>query len=333
MLKAGLTLTLLGTLAFVLHCGGGDVSADPQSSKDAAANDSTDAATARDDAGNATTPAADAASDAASSSSGGAGSDGGGSGFTDYSVKGPHQTAHESSSTGNAACDKDVVRYHPTTAGSAVATVLMQHGFGGNVGDLEGVAEHLASWGFDVLAVTACTFSDHAKNGAALSALADRLEIPAPYFGGFSAGGLAGFLAAKQNARSAGYVGLDPVDANDLAKDAAPLTVPVRAVLTEPSQCNSSSNFVAVLSKQATGKAVRVVGASHYDSLGSSCAGLNLTCSAFCSPTGAGRHETSLAFTTAALLELSGDAAAGGYFTPGSAAYEAHLVGGSIEAL
>jgi pimeloyl-ACP methyl ester carboxylesterase len=331
MVRSVLSVTLLGALAFLFHCSSDPAVAD-DGKKDAAAQGDDDNTGDDDDdtvkdsgkSGN------DATSDATSSSSSSGGGDSGAA-FTDYSVKGPLEVASEESTTGNDDCDEAVVRYHPA-AGNAAATIVLEHGFLGNVGDLASVGEHLASWGFDVVAVTACTNSDHAVNGTALSALADKLQLPAPYFGGFSAGGLAGFLAAKQNTHAAGYVGLDPVDADDLGLNAAPLTVPVRAVFTEPDSFNSNGNFVAVLTKQANAKAVRVVGASHFDAVGSSCADLSLSCLAD-APTGEGRHETVLAFATAALLEISGtDATAAGYFTPGSAAYDAHIADGTIEA-
>lgn len=330
MLRNGLSLALLGGLAFLFHCSSDPAVTDDkqdgsvQGDDDNVGDDDDDVPSK--DGGS--TPGKDATSDATSSSSSGGGAD---AGFTDYSVAGPNEVESEESTTENDDCDEAVVRYRPAT-GNAVATIVLQHGFLGNVGDLAGVGEHLASWGFDVVAVTACTNSDHVANGAALSALADKLALPAPYFGGFSAGGLAGFLAAKQNARTAGYVGLDPVDASDLGLDAAPLTVPVRAVLMEPNSYNSSNNFIAVLNKQASARAVRVVGASHFDAVGSSCADLSLSCLAN-APTGEGRHETVLAFATAALIEITGtDATAAGYFTPGSQPYDQRLAGGVIEA-
>ena len=334
MLRTGLSLALFGGLAFLLHCSSdpaltdddkkdGSVQGDDDVADDAAPRTDAGPPPGRDAAPTDAAPS-DAAPDAPSTT------DAGGT-FTDYSVAGPNAVNSAESTTENVDCDKAVVRYRPAT-GNAAATIVLQHGFFGNVGDLASVGLHLASWGFDVVAVTACTNSDHVANGAALSALADKLDLPAPYFGGFSAGGLAGFLAAKQNTRAAGYVGLDPVDANDLGLDAAPLTVPVRAVLMERSGSNSSGNFVAVLAEQANARAVRVVGASHFDAVGSSCAGLSFGCFAS-APTGEGRHETVLAFATAALFEITGtDATAGGYFTPGAQPYDQRLADDVIEA-
>ena len=272
-----------------------------------------------------------------SSSSGTTSSSSGAPAGTDYSVKGPHETTTSSDTvTTDNGCEMAYARYKPAD-GNPAATVVLAHGFQGSIEDLTDVATHLSSWGFDVVAAPLCSDSffgtDHAKNGEALAQLAAKLAIAAPHFGGFSAGGLAGFLAAKRVPATVSYLGLDPVDANDLAKAAAPISATVRYILTEPSSCNTQNNFKAAFALQSAAKGVRVVGASHFDVVGGECGGAITDACSFCKQTTDARHEAIVAFATAALLESSGaDVTAGAYFTPGQPAYDSRLADGIISA-
>lgn len=255
-----------------------------------------------------------------------------GSAPSDYLGAGP---ADVTVTTGEAAlpngCELDYRRYLP--AGAVRARIVLAHGFRRSVEDMDAVATRFASWGFEVFSAPLCNQSltgvDHARNGTALVQLAASLTIEAPIYAGFSAGGLAAYLAASSSGR--GYLGLDPVDASSLAADAAPLAGTSRFVLTAPSSCNSNGNFVSIVNADPNARGVRVKGAAHFDVERASCGGTDFGCQ-LCGATGAGRHETILRFATAALAELTGDAAAAGFFDPAGATYQAALADGTIEA-
>jgi hypothetical protein len=62
-------------------------------------------------------------------------------------------------------------------------------------------------------------------------------------YAGFSAGGLAAYLAAGSDPRASAYLGLDAVDSGGLALARnADFRVPALFLMGEPSSCNAKNN-------------------------------------------------------------------------------------------
>ena len=81
-------------------------------------------------------------------------------------------------------------------------------------------------------------------------ALADRLNLDRIVYAGFSAGGLAAYLAALDDPAAVAYLGLDSVDSGDLAREAhRQLTVPALFLVGKPSMCNAHGNFSPVFER------------------------------------------------------------------------------------
>jgi pimeloyl-ACP methyl ester carboxylesterase len=127
---------------------------------------------------------------------------------------------------------------------------------------------------------------DHQRNGEAIAALGQALEPGGAIYAGFSAGGLAAWVAAANDPSALGYVGLDAVDNGGLAGMFADLDVPIRGVIAEPGQCNTNNNFLAVYDQTPGMPVIRVVDAEHFDFETDGCTPGDLGCS-FCAPNGA----------------------------------------------
>ena len=133
---------------------------------------------------------------------------------------------------------------------STAATVVLAHGFLRDLRSVRGWAAHLASHGVRTAVVSFCNATPfdgrHGRNAEDLTALA-RVVAPgdAPVvYAGFSAGGLAAYLAAASDPRAVAYLGLDAVDSGGLARSVAPIAVPALFLVAEPSRCNAGGNFV-----------------------------------------------------------------------------------------
>jgi pimeloyl-ACP methyl ester carboxylesterase len=218
-----------------------------------------------------------------------------------------------------------------------LATIVLAPGFTRPPSSMEPFARHLASWGFRVVTAPLCSNSpfgvDHAKNGEALAELADSLDLHDVIFSGFSAGGLAAFLAAARSERAAGYVGLDAVDWGDLAvKAASSFTKPAWFIVAEPSSCNADANFGPVLAALAEAPALRVTAASHVDVESGDCDVLGLACT-MCGAASPERHALFLLLATAAAMEIAEPTGpAEVWWTPGTPEHDALVATGVIEA-
>ena len=205
--------------------------------------------------------------------------------------------------------------YEPSTLASDTP-VFLAHGFMRSIDDMAEFAEHIASWGVKVYTVPLCTNSfsiNHQQNGEAIAVLGDALEPNGAVYAGFSAGGLASFVAATQASNAVGYVGLDAVDNADLGLGlVGSLDVPAMGSIAEPGQCNTNNNFLPVYDQIPGAPVMKIVGAQHFDFEAASCGGPgDLACS-FCAPAGPATHALALGMTTAAVLIMTG-ADAGGY--------------------
>ena len=224
---------------------------------DASIQGSQDAAGSVVDATQAGSSDASATPDAASAST------------TDFVEPGPHAVTVTTGSATVNGCDLGYSEFTPASAPHPSLLVL-GHGFQRSAAQMAGLAEHVASFGVRVVTPEYCHSSfldtDHQQNGLDAAALATQLaDGDAIVFAGHSAGGLAAVVAAAANEDSVAVLGLDAVDANDLASDtAASLTVPIFGIVGEPDSCNSNGNGLAMLSA-AMHYGVRIAGANHCD--------------------------------------------------------------------
>ena len=173
------------------------------------------------------------------------------------------------------------------------------------------------------------TNTNHPQNGEDLVTLAQALG-GSPIYVGYSAGGLASVLAASQDSSARGWLGLDPVDSEDLGLAVAG-AVPQLGLFSEPSSCNASSNGTAWFQG---GEALRITDANHCDFEGPT----DQLCTAFCASGSASpdplRQEIVWALSTAAVLGLDGnDAALSAWWTPGGEHYERFISDDRISSL
>jgi pimeloyl-ACP methyl ester carboxylesterase len=230
-------------------------------------------------------------------------------------------------------CDLDYEIYEPDTLDSEVP-VFLAHGFMRSIDDMAEVAEHIASWGVKVYAVPLCTNSfsiDHELNGQAIAALADALEPNAAVYAGFSAGGLAAFVAAAEASNTVAYVGLDAVDSNGIGLGVVgQLDAPARGSIAEPGQCNTNNNFLPVYDQIGAAPVIKIIGAQHFDFETAACGGGDFACS-FCAPAGPQTHSLALGMTTAGILiETGADLGGNSWWDPSGAYFQMFVDQGRI---
>jgi dienelactone hydrolase len=138
--------------------------------------------------------------------------------------------------------------YRPASKAKA-AMVIVVHGFSRHRQNMSGWGEHLAKEGFVAVVPDLPAWSDHVRNGRFISELRTHLiedklwktHIEPARIGllGFSAGGLSSLLSVADAPDQVIWVGLDPVDQDDLGARAAAVLKSRALVLTsEPSVCN-----------------------------------------------------------------------------------------------
>lgn len=154
--------------------------------------------------------------------------------------------------------------------------VVIGHGFFRSQYRQKEMAKHFASWGIWTATMDFCNSrpwnGHHDRNGADMVLLTNELKAEKVIYTGFSAGGLAAFIAASLDERTQAYLGLDMVDNFDKAIKAAPkIKAPVFGLVAESSACNAKNNGLAAyleFNKQntpETSQLLRVHGASHCD--------------------------------------------------------------------
>lgn len=263
--------------------------------------------------------------------------DGDGDGdLPDFEQPGPFGVSSQTGSmTTTNGCDLDFEIFTPATSLSD-ATVFMAHGFMRSVPDQGPMASHAASFGVTVVTVSLCTNGfvgvDHQRNGEAIAQLGQAMFTGDRVYTGFSAGGLAAFVAAATDPGATGFVGLDPVDNGTIGADAAVgFSVPILAAIAEPGQCNTNNNFVPVFATLDGSRVVRVVGAGHFDYEQETCAGLE--CS-FCAPVGGMVHSMARGMVASGIGIASGAyPGATAWWYAGNEPYNTHQAAGRIEAV
>lgn len=248
---------------------------------------------------------------------------------TDYAADGPWGV---SSSAGaieaSSGCTLDYTRYVPAD-GARGPLVVLAHGFQRNQTHMAELAAHLATWGFEVVTPNLCHSvpGNNSPMGDAgdMNDLAEAMGADSVIYMGHSAGGLRSVLAGDLDPQTVAIVGLDAVDVNDIALDAAPgVSVPVQALVGEPSSCNADNNFIPVYQATPDVTALRVTGADHCDFEGPT----DALCTSFCQNDAAPFDDGTLRntiwglATSAALWQGGVEPAAQGWWEEAGAPYQ-----------
>lgn len=197
-------------------------------------------------------------------------------------------------------CQAAVERYLPQGDAPAATTPLVfAHGFLRDVAHHREHARHIASWGVPVYLVGHCSggwtrrFEGVAGGGAGVLAgfmrqVADFSGAQAVVYGGFSAGGRASRLAALDDTRTVGWLGLDPVDR--LAREPGSVPFPMYALFAPAQGCNAQQMGRGLTRASAQGRALEVLGSTHCHFESPS----NLLCAAACGEPGDGERNAEL---------------------------------------
>jgi len=157
--------------------------------------------------------------------------------------------------------------YRPAEVRTDVFVVL-GHGFGSNLSWMRGWAERWASFGVPTAVLSFCNSTPfdgrHDRNAEDMAALARTLHEGPVMYAGFSAGGLAAYLASARDPRASAYLGLDAVDNRDQALAARErLRVPALFLAGEPGACNAKNNMLPAVPSREGVRALRVRNAQH----------------------------------------------------------------------
>lgn len=168
---------------------------------------------------------------------------------------------------GEFGCSVAFETYRPDQHRSDVM-VFLAHGFMRDLDSMRGWAAHWASYGVPVTVMSLCNSSwfagHHDRNAIDMVTLADALHTGPVLYAGFSAGGLAAYLAAASDRRTGAYLGLDTVENSGLAQNAArELSYPVLFLLAEPSSCNDDNNILDALTDVSGYSALRIRNTTH----------------------------------------------------------------------
>jgi pimeloyl-ACP methyl ester carboxylesterase len=160
---------------------------------------------------------------------------------------------------------------NPRPPGAPAPLVVLGHGFMRDLSSMRGWAREWATRGTRTIVISFCNSSwfdgAHERNARDMIATARHIEPgDAPIlYAGFSAGGLSALLAASQDERAVGYLGLDPVDSGGLAASVERLRMPALFLYGEPASCNAENNMIPAMPETARRLALRIPYASHCD--------------------------------------------------------------------
>ena len=196
----------------------------------------------------------------------------------DFVYRGPYEVFKEDRTANVTNCaGMSFAVYSPAGVVNPPVTVL-GHGFARGPETMSGWADHLASWGVEVLLPTLCHYNilagvDHEMNGQNMIELAQHHTTEEVAYAGHSAGGLAAIIAASLDENSLGVLGLDATDTEgapgvpdfigqQYADSVAGTGFSVRG---EPSSCNSNSNGLALFDMMNEAYVVKIDQADHCD--------------------------------------------------------------------
>tara|TARA_B100000700_G_scaffold247491_1_gene276950 strand:- start:31700 stop:32686 length:987 start_codon:yes stop_codon:yes gene_type:complete len=197
--------------------------------------------------------------------------------ITDFLQSGPFSVTVDSHTASVTDCPSMVYSvYSPGVSDPPV--VVLGHGFARGSGVMTGWAEHLSSWGAEVLLPTLCHYNiwlgvDHEMNGWNMVELASLHGSASTVYAGHSAGGLAAIIAASQDKNAAGVLGLDTTDTEDIPgvddhigqSHAGSVSCPAFLIAGEPSTCNAENNGIDLFRMMSDYRSVRVASSDHCD--------------------------------------------------------------------
>ncbi|QIK37697.1 alpha/beta hydrolase [Caldichromatium japonicum] len=168
-----------------------------------------------------------------------------------------------------AGCPLAYVWYRPSVR-SSQALVVLAHGFLRRKERLADLAQTFAAAGIETVAVDLCNMrlwsGNHARNGFDLIRVADHLQARQVIYAGFSAGGLAALVAARNDRRTIGVLTLDLVDAQGLGQlMVGGFERPIIGLFGEPSACNAHNNGLITLAAAHKSQSERIPEAGHCD--------------------------------------------------------------------
>ena len=198
--------------------------------------------------------------------------------IVDFSQRGPHEIVSQSESASVTNCSNMNYSIFSPVGISSPPIVVLGHGFGRGSDTMSGWAEHLSSWGVEVLLPTLCHYNvffgvDHEMNGQNMVELANHHGADEVTYAGHSAGGLAAIIAASFDSQAQGVLGLDTTDTQDVPgvpdfigmNYASSVTSKAFSIRGEPSSCNSENNGLTLFRMMSDYKAIKVTSADHCD--------------------------------------------------------------------
>jgi len=198
--------------------------------------------------------------------------------LTDFLQTGPYSVSAESRTASVTNCSNMSYSVYSPSGVTNPTIVVLGHGFARGADVMAGWAEHLSSWGVEILLPTLCHYNvftgvDHEMNGQNMKELAALHNATDVVYAGHSAGGLAAIIAASQDVNAIGVVGLDTTDTEDVpgVEDyiglsyASSVRCPAYALIGEPSTCNSNNNGLGLFRMMPDYNAVKITSADHCD--------------------------------------------------------------------
>ncbi|MEC9308253.1 MAG: hypothetical protein VX966_01945 [Chloroflexota bacterium] len=198
--------------------------------------------------------------------------------LTDFLQVGPYSVSAESRTASVTNCSNMSYSIYSPDGTTNPPTVILGHGFARGADVMNGWANHLSSWGVEVLLPTLCHYNvfagvDHEMNGQNMKELVDLHGATNAVYAGHSAGGLAAIIAASQDSSAAGVVGLDTTDTEDVpgVEDyiglsyAPSVNCPAYALIGEPSTCNSNNNGLGLFRMMSDYSVIKINSADHCD--------------------------------------------------------------------
>ena len=200
--------------------------------------------------------------------------------LTDFSQWGPHYpygiTVDDRTASVTNCTNMNYKVYTPYAEDPPI--LVLGHGFARGADTVVGWAEHFASWGVEVLVPTLCHYNvfagvDHEMNAQNMKELSDLHGSGEVVYAGHSAGGLAALIAASQDPKAIGMLGLDTTDTEGVPSVpdfigqgyAGSVTVPSFLIIGEPSSCNSGNNGLELFKMIDGYQAMRITSADHCD--------------------------------------------------------------------
>ena len=196
---------------------------------------------------------------------------------TDFSQSGGYYSTKEIRTATVTNCSSMEYEVHTPDVDDPPVVVL-GHGFARGSGVMTGWAEHLASWGVEVLLPTLCHYNvffgvDHEMNGQNMIELAMIHGSENVVYAGHSAGGLAAIIAAAEDSNAIGVLGLDTTDTEDVPgvddfigrAYADHVSSPAFFIMGEPSTCNGENNGLDLFRMMTDYQIVKIVDSDHCD--------------------------------------------------------------------